>query len=109
MCQALDAAVAVCKAGAPMKLIGDAVCDVAEREGAKSHSELSADRRPQSSFSHTLTHYVLRMTVCTVGCCIAQVMVWSKRLSGMVLASSSMAHHRFQRHGVPELQCAQAD
>jgi len=31
--EALDAAVAVCKAGAPMKLIGDAVCDVAEREG----------------------------------------------------------------------------
>lgn len=31
--EALDNAVAVCCAGAPMKLIGDAVCDVAEREG----------------------------------------------------------------------------
>jgi len=31
--EALDAAIAVCKDGAPMKIIGNAVCDVAEREG----------------------------------------------------------------------------
>lgn len=31
--EALDNAVAVCRAGAPFKLIGGAVCDVAEREG----------------------------------------------------------------------------
>lgn len=31
--EALDSAVSVCRAGAPFKLIGGAVCDVAEREG----------------------------------------------------------------------------
>merc|ERR1712008_367482 len=31
--EALDAAVAVCRPGAPMSAIGNAVCDIAEREG----------------------------------------------------------------------------